>query len=75
MRNGIQKNKILNYCEKHGSITVREAFNLDINSPTKVISVLRKSGLYDVRTEEECRTNKDGEKKTYTRYYISRVGV
>ena len=46
--------KVLSYCKEHGSITVREAaVKLDINSPTKVISNMRLSGLYDVRDIEE----------------------
>ena len=71
-----QKGKILQYCAEHGSITIREAFEkLYINSPSKRISELRKSGQYDVKAIEESRTNNDGETKTYKRYYISRLGV
>ena len=71
-----QKGKILQYCAEHGSITIREAFEkLYINSPSKRISELRKSGQYDVKAIEESRKNKDGEIKTYKRYYISRLGV
>lgn len=71
-----QKGKILQYCAEHGSITIREAFEiLDINSPSKRISELRKSGLYDVQAVEESRVNKAGEMKTYKRYYISRLEV
>jgi predicted ArsR family transcriptional regulator len=67
-----QKGKILQYCAEHGSITIREAFErLDINSPSKRISELRKSGLYDVQAVEESRVNKAGETKSYKRYYIN----
>jgi hypothetical protein len=69
-----QKGKILQYCAEHGSITIREAFEiLDINSPSKRISELRKSGLYDVQAVEESRVNKAGETKTYKRYFIEAV--
>ena len=69
-----QKGKILQYCAEHGSITIREAFEkLYINSPSKRISELRKSGQYDVKSIEESRTNKDGETKTYKRYFIRAV--
>jgi predicted ArsR family transcriptional regulator len=72
MDEATQKGKILQYCAEHGSITIREAFEiLDINSPSKRISELRKSGLYDVQAVEESRVNKAGETKTYKRYYIS----
>ena len=71
-----QKGKILQYCAEHGSITIREAFEkLYINSPSKRISELRKSGQYDVKAIEESRKNDDGETKTYKRYYISRLEV
>ena len=71
-----QKGKILQYCAEHGSITIREAFEkLYINSPSKRISELRRSGDYNVKAIEESRANEDGEMKTYKRYYISRVEV
>lgn len=71
-----QKGKILQYCAEHGSITIREAFEkLYINSPSKRISELRKSGQYDVKAIEESRKNDNGETKTYKRYYISRLEV
>lgn len=69
-----QKGKILQYCAEHGSITIREAFEkLYINSPSKRISELRRSGEYDVQAVEESRVNKDGETKTYKRYFIKAV--
>jgi hypothetical protein len=76
MSKATQAEKILNYCEKHGSITVRDmCVELEINSPTKRISDMRRSPLYDVRDISESRVNKAGETKNYKRYYISRVGV
>lgn len=73
MDKATQRAKILAYCDKHGSITVREAFNkLNINSPTKRISELRKAG-YDVQTITESRAKGNGETVRYTRYFIGGV--
>lgn len=67
-----QHEKILDYCEKHGSITVREAFvELNINSPTKRISELRRAG-YAVEQETLTRINSSGRKVRYVRYQIKR---
>lgn len=72
MDKATQRMMILEYCADHGSITVREAFEeLHINSPTKRISEMRKSGLYRVDTLEERRTDADGVTKRWLRYYIS----
>jgi hypothetical protein len=65
--------KVLAYCAAHGSITVRDAYKLDINSPTKVISNMRKSPKYDVQDIQETRVNKSGETKRYKRYFIKEV--
>ena len=66
-----QQIKILQYCAEHGSITNREAsMFLDINSPTKCISILRDKG-YNVQTETEHRINSSGRKVRYYRYYIT----
>lgn len=69
MDKATQKHKILQYCAEHGSITVREAFNLDINSPTKRISELRQAG-YDVQTFDEEKTKEDGTTVRFRRYFI-----
>ena len=60
--------KILEYCAEHGSITAREAFiELNINSPRKAISNLRRKG-YEVKVKKM-----DNKGKTpYNRYYISK---
>lgn len=66
-----QRAKILAYCIKHGSITIREAFeNLHINSPSKRISEMRHSPLYEVESIEEVKTKDDGEIVRYKRYFI-----
>lgn len=71
MDKATQKNKILAFCEKYGSITVRDAFEkLNINSPTKRISELRASGHYEVETFEEKETNSLGETVRFNRYFI-----
>lgn len=74
MDKATQKAKILAYCAEHGSITIREAFEkLNINSPSKRISELRLSGLYDVQAIEECREKSDGETVRYKRYFINKL--
>lgn len=71
MDKATQKSKILAFCEKYGSITVRDAFEkLNINSPTKRISELRASGQYDIETIEESNENALGETVRYNRYFI-----
>lgn len=67
MDKATQRGKILAYCAEHGSITVREAFTeLGINSPTKRISEMRKSGEYTVTVVEERNEN-----KRWNRYFIA----
>lgn len=69
MDNATQRSKILAYCAEHGSITVREAFTkLGINSPTKRISEMKKSGEYKIEIVEE----KDSAKR-WNRYFISKI--
>lgn len=71
MDKATQIGKVLAYCKEHGSITVRDAaVKLDINSPTKTISNMRLSGLYDVRDITEVKTKENGETVRYKRYFI-----
>lgn len=73
MDKATQRAKILAYCAEHGSITVREAVvKLNINSPTKRISEMRLSGLFDVQAISESRVNGNGEVKRYNRYFITK---
>lgn len=66
--------KILDYCKKHGSITIREAFALGINSPSKRISELRENPDYVVKTFKEVTYTADGKQKNwYKRYFIKEV--
>ena len=74
MDKATQRKKILAYCAEHGSITVREAFmELGINSPTKRISEMRKSGDYKIEDIEESRTH-NGITKRWKRYFITPLG-
>lgn len=74
MDKATQRAKILAYCAEHGSITVRDAVvKLNINSPTKRISEMRLSGLFDVQAISVTRTNESGEVKRYNRYFISKL--
>ena len=68
MDTATQCGKILEYCAEHGSITAREAFiYLNINSPRKAISDMRRKG-YEVKAVEQDNNGK----KPYHRYYISK---
>jgi hypothetical protein len=74
MNPATQKGKILGYCAEHGSITIREAFEkLHINSPSKRISELRRSGDFDVKDTTEYRLNADGVEVKFKRYFITKL--
>lgn len=69
-----QRAKILAYCAEYGSITIREAFGLDINSPSKRISEMRHSPDYVVDDIMEKVYTDDGKLKTkFKRYFIKEV--
>lgn len=69
-----QMNLVLEYCAIHGSITAREAFTeLNINSPRKCISNIRKSGFHKVEEVTESRTDQNGIRKRWKRYFITPV--
>lgn len=69
-----QWGKILAYCKLHGSITIREAFGLGINSPTKRISEMRHSPWYVVNDTTEYIYTDEGRVKTkFKRYFIREV--
>lgn len=71
MDKATQKAKILAYCNDNGSITVRDAcVKLGINSPTKRISEMRHSPLYDVQDIDETKVKDSGEIVRYKRYFI-----
>lgn len=71
----IQRMQILDYCLEHGSITIREAFALNINSPSKRISEMRNSPDYVVDDIWESRVNSLGIRKRYKRYFIKEGGA
>ena len=76
MDNFTQRMKIYAYCIEHGSITVRDAVvKLNINSPTKRISEMRKSPDFVVESVNETRINGKGETKRYKRYFIKGVNA
>ena len=64
--------QIYDYCQTHGSISVREDFMwLGINSPTKVIRNMLRCG-YRVNTVTETKKDKNGRTRRWTRYYIEK---
>ncbi len=70
-----QRLTIFNYCQEHGSITIRDAYKLDINSPSKRISEMRHSPDYVVDDIWEFRINSKGIRKRYKRYFIKECGA
>ena len=69
-----QWGRILDYCAEHGSITIREAFGLDINSPSKRISEMRHSPDYVVDDIMEKVYDDEGKMRTkFKRYFIKEV--
>lgn len=65
-----QRMKILQFIRENGSATVRDLFlYLNINSPTKRLSELRKAGL--IREEWDARINRSGEVKRFKRYFLT----
>ena len=75
MNKATQRAKIIAYCREHGSITVREAaVNLNINSPTKRISEMRRSPWYVVDDITEYIYTEEGKVRTkFKRYFIREV--
>lgn len=65
-----QEERIMEYINSHGSITIREAFvDLGINCPTKAISNLGKAGIY-LNREWVTGKNRFGEVSRYKRYSL-----
>lgn len=65
-----QRQKILRYMEEHGSITVREAFYIGINSPTKRLSEINEKTPLNKEVEYRITIDPSGRKKTtrFVRY-------
>lgn len=65
-----QKDRILEYIRKFGSISSFEAYaNLGITQLGARIDQLKKEG-YEFKTEWESNRNRFGEKTEYKRYYL-----
>ena len=60
---------LLQYMQKHGSITGMESVMLGVMNYKGRIFDLRKAG-HEIMTKMETVTNSYGEKKTYARYYL-----
>lgn len=68
-----QKDRILEYIRKFGSISSFEAYaNLGITQLGARIDQLKKEG-YEFKTEWESNTNRFGEKTDYKRYYLADI--
>ena len=66
-----QKDRILEYIRKFGSISSFEAYaDLGITQLGARIDQLKKEG-YEFKTEWESNTNRFGEKTDYKRYYLA----
>lgn len=64
-----QKEKVLDYIKRFGSITRAEAFNdLGIAELSARICELKQDG-YEFETKSETSRNRFGERVTYTRYF------
>ena len=69
-----QQQKILTYIKAVGRITIRDAFYLGINSPSKRLSELMEKGL--VRVEEDVKVYKEdskGNKVQRTHYKVYKL--
>ena len=65
-----QKDRILEYIRKFGSISIFEAYtNLGITQLGARKKKKKKEG-YEFKTEWESNTNRFGEKTEYKRYYL-----
>lgn len=75
MEKSKQRREILDYCRKHGSITIRDCYEkLIMNSPSKRISEMRHSPLYIVDDIWEDILDENGKVESrYKRYFIKEV--
>ena len=65
-----QRSKILDLIHDRGSVTVRDIFTeLDINSPTKRLSELRKMGV--INEAWDFKLHEDGTKVRFKRYMLN----
>ena len=65
-----QRSLILELMHIRGSVTVRDIFTeLNINSPTKRLSELRKMGV--IREDWDFKLHEDGRKVRFKRYMLN----
>ena len=65
-----QRSKILDLIHERGSATVRDIFTeLNINSPTKRLSELRKMGV--IKEDWDFNLHEDGSKVRFKRYTLN----
>ena len=73
MKKLTQKERLLFYLKRYGSITGAEAFNeLEIYRLSARISDLRKEG-HNIETIYETKENRLGEKVTYGKYRLNKI--
>ena len=65
-----QEKRILEYIEKHGAITQREAFDLGITRLAARVHTMRQKGMHVV-TETVASVNRYGEPVHFARYKIT----
>lgn len=74
MDRSTQKSRIVAFCKKNGSITVRDMYAMGINSPTMRIAEMNADPAFKVDKERIVKTDDDGKMLThYTRYYVQEV--
>ncbi len=67
-----QKERVLDYLERYGTITSFEAFrDLGVTRLSAIIYRLRDDG-HQIKTKDEFATNRFGERTHYARYEIKR---
>lgn len=65
-----QCEKLLDYMKANGSITGMESFEIGVMNYKGRIHDLRKLG-FNIEKVMETKTNANGEKKTFARYYLA----
>ena len=63
-----QYQKIINYIEKHGSITPMDAFPMGITKLSTRVSEMRRKGIMQFKIVMETGLNQDKEPVRYARY-------
>lgn len=63
-----QYQKIIDYIEKHGSITPLDAFPMGITKLSTRVSEMRRKGIMQFKIVMESGLNQDNEPTRYARY-------